>query len=509
MRITLISLHPEVLSIGIRMLSGCLKQNGYDVRLIFLPVDDYSRHAEQRYLGDFSTVILDNLVYLCRDADLIGISLLTNYFFRAVTVTKALQAKLDIPIVWGGPHPTAQPEQCLQYADMVCLGEGEEAVVDLVKRVSTGQRYDEIPNIWLRQGNKIQRNDPRPLIQNLDSLPMPDCDLLGQYILENEKIRTLNADLLLQHAIFRSADEQGLTYPVLSSRGCPHNCSYCANDMWRRMYAGQRYVRRRSVEAICDEIDHASERIPGITSINFADDNFAARSIKSMKSFLETYMLRVKLPFSCTLSPMFAESERLDMLTRAGVFRISVGIQSASKRILEIYDRRVSVEAAKSAVEKLERIRPNMRKPRIANYHFIVDNPYETAEDQIATLRFILRLPRRKSALCFSLVPFPGTAIYEMMRRDGLIYDESTQIFTKDFWDHQRNFTKYWLYLFFGGVPAPVLRALLRPALVRIVNLGRPKWLFRIIYLTLEQGYRFIGQVKQVLKRPIKAASQH
>lgn len=507
MRVTLISLHPEVLSVGPRSLSACLKQAGHEVDLIFLPEDDFHRSRGRRYESDYSPAVLDSLVDLCQGSDLVGISLLTNYFLRAVTITEILDARLDVPIVWGGPHPTAQPEECLKYADMVCLGEGEEALVDLAERVSTGQSVDRIPNIWLRQGKEIVRNHPRPLIQELDSLPLSDCDLLGQYILDEEKFHTLDADLLQRYAIFRAPDRSGVTYLVISSRGCPHSCSYCANDMWRRMYTGQRYVRRRSVENICDELEYAIERIPGITAVNFADDNFAAIGVKQMRNLLETYASRVGLPFSCTLSPVFANDERLDILIRAGAFRISMGIQSASERVLEMYERRVSNEVVRDAVKRLEKAWPLMREPRIINYHLIVDNPYESPEDTIATLRFVLDLPRRESALCFSLVPFPGTAMYDMMRKDGLIVDEYSQVYTKDFTDHQSRFTKYWLYLFYGGMPVPVLQVLLKPALMRLVDCGKPKWLFRIIHWSLRKGYRFFDQVGQLMRRFVPCRS--
>jgi len=504
MRVTLISLHPEVFSIGFRSLSSCLKRAGHEVSLILLPGDDLYKPKGQRYLGDYAPPILDSIIDLCRDSGLIGISLLTNYFLPAKTLTKALQAKLDVPVLWGGPHPTAQPEECLEYADMVCLGEGEEALLDLATGISSGQAYDRTPNIWLRRGNEIVRNNPRPLIQDIDTLSFPDCDLLGQYILDNGKIRTLDSKLLKRHSIYHAAAKTGVTYFILSSRGCNHKCSYCANDMWRCMYAGQSWLRWRSIESICDEVDYAIERIPDIEAVYFVDDNFAAMNVKRMQKFLRTYVSRVGLPFSLNLSPEFADSQRLDMLVRAGTYKISMGIQSASERILRMYKRPVSIKVSQEAVKRLEHARPLMIKPRSVKYHFIVDNPYESVEDKIATLKFILdmpRMPRRESVLCFSLVPYPGTGVYKMMREDGLIFDQVSQIHTKDFYlDLQLGFTKCWLYLFYAGIPASVLRVLLNPRLVKAVDLEKPKWLFRTIYWGLEQGRFFLGQIRQMLK---------
>jgi len=275
--------------------------------------------------------------------------------------------------------------------------------------------------------------------------------------------------------------------------------------MWRRLYAGQCWLRWRSVENICDELEHAIKRIPVIKAFNFADDNFSAMNLKQMQHFVHTYMDRIGFPFSCSVSPLFIDRERLDLLIRTGVYRISMGIQSASMRILKMYKRPIPIKAAQNAVKRLERARPLMREPRAVSYHFIVDNPYERPGDKVATLKFILNIPRRESVFTFSLVPFPGTAIYEMMCRDGLIVDEHSQIFTKDFFDLEPSFTRYWLYLYYGGVPAQILYALLKPGLVRIMDRGNPKWLFRIIYWTLEQAYRSLGVVKRLLARSMPA----
>ena len=108
-----------------------------------------------------------------------------------------------------------------------------------------------------------------------------------------------------------------------------------------------------------------------------------------------------------------------------------------------MYKRRVPGKAAQDAVKRLESVWPLMREPRIVNYHFTMDNPHENVADKIASLKFVLKLPRRESALCFSLVPFPGTAMYTMMRRDELIVDERSQVYTKDFSDLQPGFTRY------------------------------------------------------------------
>ena len=500
MKVTLISMHPEIFSVGFRILSSCLKKANHEVQLIFIPGGDLYQPKGKRFVSDYKEKILSDIVDLCRDSDMIGISLLTNYFIPAIKLTEGLKAKLDTPIVWGGPHPTASPEECLKYTDIVCIGESEEALVDLANSISEGKSYENIPNIWSKNGDKIIRNNPRPLIQDLDSLPFPDCDIIGQYVLSNNELCKLDLDLIQQNSIFHTATDKGATYLVLSSRGCPHACTYCINALWRKLYEGQRCVRRSSVEKICDEINYAVGKIPIIKSINFADDNFSAMNHRQMESFLKIYTERVGLPFSCTLSPIFTDESRMDMLINAGVYRISMGIQSGSERILKMYARdRIPLEKTREAIKRLELVRPRMKLKDTVVYHFIIDNPYENVEDKTATLKFILDMPRRDSVRTFSLVPFPGTIIFDMMRKDGLIVDEQGQIFAKDLLVCNRSFTKYWLYMYYANVPKPFLKFLLKPGLIRMFDNGKPKWLFEIIYWGLEKGYQVLGKIRRIL----------
>lgn len=121
--------YPKIFAYGPRILSSCLKQIGCDVRMIFLP----------RGVGEmYSDEVLSDLVALTAEADLIGISLMTDDLQNAILITTALRVHTRTPILWGGIHPTIEPESCLQHADMVCIGEGEETMVELVRKMRCG-----------------------------------------------------------------------------------------------------------------------------------------------------------------------------------------------------------------------------------------------------------------------------------------------------------------------------------------------------------------------------------
>ncbi|MBI4846467.1 MAG: B12-binding domain-containing radical SAM protein [Candidatus Omnitrophica bacterium] len=504
MKITLISLHPEILSIGPRALSAALKKAGFKVDLIFIPTEFIwsSKGSNRSFFRDKdSREFMENLISVCKNSGLIGISLVAHSFVQAIAITQGLKTRLSVPVIWGGPQPTAQPEICLKYADMVCLGDGDEAIVDVANMIQSNNLNIKIPNIVTQGGNEIICYDVRPLVQDLDNLPVPDCDIMGQFIVSENKLMKLDESLLNKYAVARTVgDKYGVTYLVATSRGCPHNCTYCSNDMWRRLYPGQQYVRRRSPSSVCDEMEIAIKKIPSIISVFFVDDNFAAINIKKMEEFFSIYSKRIGLPFSCTVSPVFATQDRVDILIENGVFRLSTGIQSASQRTLDFYERKISIPSSRQAIKIMEKNANRLMSPKIVTYHYIVDNPYESAQDIIDTFYFILENhPRRNSVIMLSLLPFPGTEIYRKMKEDGLIIDENKQIFQFDYGCLQPGFAKYWYGLYLGGFPAAFLKVLLKPWIVNAVNNKRLQLLWGVFFKLLELICKIFFKIKNTI----------
>jgi len=162
---------------------------------------------------------LNELIELSKDSELIGISLMSIFFNYGIQITQALKSTLDIPVLWGGIHPTVRPEECLEYADMVCLGEGEEALVELVTKMENGQDFYDVPGMWFKEKGKIIKNKMRPLIQNLDTIPFPDNDYENKYILSGRHILAMNEDLLMKYS-----GQKKKTYKTLPTRGCLFEC---------------------------------------------------------------------------------------------------------------------------------------------------------------------------------------------------------------------------------------------------------------------------------------------
>ena len=127
MKVVLLSIYPDIKSFGLRTLSACLKKEGHDVRLVFLPMPFTERYEKS---------ILQEIVDISEGAGLIGISLMTNFYDNAIQVTNFIKERLDVHVIWGGIHPTIRPEECLNFVDTVCLGEGEGALLELGKKLN-------------------------------------------------------------------------------------------------------------------------------------------------------------------------------------------------------------------------------------------------------------------------------------------------------------------------------------------------------------------------------------
>ena len=145
MKISLISMFPGIHDFGLRTISACLKQAGHDVNLFFLMQEFHDKYSE---------TAMNNLVKLTKGSDLVGISVMTNYFDNAIQVTRKLRNNYDFPILWGGIHPTIRPEESLDYADMVCIGESEETLVELTDKIQNKQYYYDVKGMGLMTKEK-------------------------------------------------------------------------------------------------------------------------------------------------------------------------------------------------------------------------------------------------------------------------------------------------------------------------------------------------------------------
>ena len=388
---------------GIRYVSAALQRAGIDTTIIFLR--DWRHNMLEMPTEKEIQMALG--VIREKKADIVGVGFMSSLFPMAKEVSDRIkQAFPETPIMWGGIHPTSCPEECIPYVDYVCVGEGEQAAIDLCERLRDGGDTTNIENIYARIDGKIYVNKPRPLIKDMDWLPYPDVRDENKYYIEAEKMT------------IEEPWKRGAEYRIYFSRGCPYNCSYCYVSILRDVYdeKGKEFYRARSVEHILGELELMKKTFPKVARIKIDDDTSFAFGQQWMDEFLEKYPSRIGIPFECLLIPPMLREDMLWKLKDAGLIRVQTGIESgSSKESKEIHNR----SPGNQSILKFGEYNKKLKMDIV--YDVIIDNPYATEEMKIETAEFLLELPRPYSIYFYSLNYFPHTTLTRKMLADGLL----------------------------------------------------------------------------------------
>jgi radical SAM superfamily enzyme YgiQ (UPF0313 family) len=369
--------------------------------------------------------VIREIAALVGDSEIIGISSMSRGSVRAKTLIEGLRP-LGRLIVWGGIHPTLFPEDCTAHADIVCRGEGEEFMLDLAERVASKREFTDIPNgAYLSNGRTIL-NDLRPLIADLDSLPLLDFAFENEYILDPTGTMVPNTEMRKKSVVLFSG-----------SRGCNNICTYCSNSQLKSIYKAKgRFVRKMSIQRFVEVAGEYQRLFPQVKTFDFLDEDFFARPVEEIRELAETYPGQVGLPFVCMAFPRQVTKEKVVLLAKAGMYRVIVGLESGSERVRrEVFNRYVDDETQIQAA-----IAINTHGRVNATYLLILGNPYEERQDLLNGMRLLEKLPPPFSLVIYNLVFIPGTKLFERAVRDGIIKGVGDCGFELDFlagFDHR------------------------------------------------------------------------
>jgi len=338
---------------------------------------------------------------------LVGFSCTTPMFSKVRRMAAWVREELGLPTVIGGAHATLDPEGCLSDGcfDFVCVGEGEDALLELVRALEEGKNPTGIASIWGRWEGEEFRNPVRPLLEDLDLLPFPDRSIF---------------DLSLM------APDQRERITVMASRGCPFRCHYCSNHVQRSRYPNRgRYVRFRSVDNVLEEVERLACKLEGIDHVRFDDDILTLRRAW-FEEFVEKYPRRIGLPFICNSRVDLLDEEKIRKLARAGCKTICMGIESGNPYIREnILGRRMSDERILEAFHLC-------RKYGIGTVSLnMMGFPREDFSMVLDTVKLNARARPGLSQITV-FFPFPGTVLHEICKEDGLLPEEELDtLFTR------------------------------------------------------------------------------
>lgn len=425
MKIAIISANDSVWMHGMRDLSAFLCNNGHETKLVFLKFI-----VTHNQIDDKSSKILDELVNLVSDCDLIGITCVSNGLYMAKQIISKVKKNTDIPVIWGGVYATLNPEDCLKYSDFVCVGDGEDCLLELANKLSVGDDLYNIKNLWFKKDNIIYKNEVRPLIKNLDVIPFPDYNIDNHWILRDffgdssiAKFEEIDFFEGLINWIKLGPMTKGTKmFLAHTVRGCNFSCSFCCNKKIKDLYGNNDFIRKKSVHRIIQELLYIKNRFSH-DILWFTDDSFFMRSVVELSEFSILYKKNINLPFICYANPVDITEEKLDILLYAGLNKVEMGIQTASSDTKELYNRKISNSRIFKAATILNNRHNEMDLPE---YQVIFSNPYEKREDLLDTLSFLDKLPKPFFLQPFPLVFFPGSTLYDRAIVDGIINDEET-----------------------------------------------------------------------------------
>lgn len=385
MKVALINLHGDT-NMTAAYLHSLIKGAGYSIKTIHF----------KRLVYEFAPPLKEELCALKRvigkvNPSVVLMSVNSMSFWNAVAITKALS---DRTVIWGGVQPLIDPERCLEHAGIIVRGEGEGAILDILNALEKGKPLGNIKNVWLKNGKKTIRNDFRPLISNLDNLPIPDFT-------DEDKLYILGKRVYAQNPLPHSKYE----YNIAFSRGCPFSCKYCINHVYNREFK-HKYLRRKGLDSVMKELVSARRKFPHLAHINFWDDVFITDA-EWLRRFAPAYKKHVNLPFFAYGNARFVNEENIRLLKQAGLDFFDIGIQSGSEDI------RKRVFGRLDSNEDILRADRILHKLRIKKGYDIIFSEFETEKDMMEGIMFLLKLKKPFKVQRNKLAYYPHFEITE------------------------------------------------------------------------------------------------
>jgi radical SAM superfamily enzyme YgiQ (UPF0313 family) len=321
--------------------------------------------------------------------NIIFMSSVTQNFDIAKNYANFIKQKENIPVIIGGIHISMMPCSLNSDFDAGVIGEGEESVVELMEMFLRRKRFSsedlsKIKGVIFRDKDTIEFTKPRPVIKDIDSVPMPARDLL-------------------------KIDKH--TY-MFTSRGCPYKCIFCAST---RFWPNVRFF---SADYVMNEIRELVDKY-NVKLISFYDDLFIAnrKRLNEICSLVKKDKKLKQIYFTCNARANLVNDEVVELLKEMNVLSVNLGLESGCECTLEYLKPEVKLEQNISAVRTIK------RHGLACNGSFIIGCPRETKDDILETYTFIRKSPINLIDI-YALTPYPGTPIWEYAKSRGLVSED-------------------------------------------------------------------------------------
>ena len=372
---------------GMAYIAGTLLKHNYEVEIYEQDIHHYPEsHLTEK---------LNNEYY-----DVVGLSFIGGYYEykKALKISDAINQSTQRPLyIIGGFGPSPAPHYFLEKtgADVIIRGEGENTIIDLLEHYKQKKSFSSVLGIAYEEDGKTYVNADRPLIEDVDSIPMP-----AYHLFNIEHYR------LLRMPNCTSTD---FIMPVLSGRGCTFTCNFC--------YRMDKGFRARSNEAIIEEIQYLQKNY-GITYIAFSDELLMSSIGRTMSLCEDIIQSGIKIKWDCNGRLNYAKPKVLKLMKKAGCVFINYGIEAFDDTILKNMDKVLTTKQIESGIQATldEGISPG--------FNIIFGNIDETKETLMQGVDFLLKYDDGAQLRTIRPVtPYPGSPLYYHAIKEGLLKD--------------------------------------------------------------------------------------
>lgn len=369
---------PRLPALGLAYIASMLEKHNHKVRIIE---------------GMAEIISLDKIAQISESFDIVGITSITFLALLSHSVAKVAKGQnKSIPVVMGGPHASVVPEDILkdENVDYVVIGEGESTFLELVEALESKRGIEDIKGIAYRKDNKVNLTEPRPIEDSLDRIPLPARHLLPMHLYRSSEVRARRHPAL----------------HMLSSRGCPYNCSFCSNKVIHRCK-----LRMHSPERVVEEMSILVKDFKA-KEIHFWDDCLVFDEKRVYEFCQLLHKRKLNIPWDCEATIGRTNPALLKEMHRAGCFTISYGIESGNdQRLRKINKGWLNRNKIKQAVEWTKKAGLRVRG------YFMLGFVGETLQEMKQTIQFAKELDLDFATFSL-LVPLPGTEDYARAKKE-------------------------------------------------------------------------------------------
>ncbi len=395
--------------VGINLLSTIINENSnYTSEVISFPNLLAEKKVPNNILLEKDYVTIVKYI-LNMEPKIISFYTLGTSFFISLTIAKNIKKlNKNIKIILAGPHVSLCSKETLKtfdFIDMIAVGEGEQHVISILDYFNGKEEISNIKGICYRKSNEVLCNEPGPLLQDLDQLPMLE--------LKDEGLLRINIE---------------------SGRGCPYNCTFCCTKtFWKRK------VRLKSTNRILDEINHYMNRY-NIKKFDFTHDLFTANKKYILEVCNKIIEMKMDIEWTCSARPDTLDEEIISFMGRAGCKKILLGIETGSQRMQRVINKNLDMSQVKKTIGLIQKHNIEIQ------INFIYGLPTEEEVDLLKSLnliRYCVEELSIKEVTIFKCMCFPSTQIYRTERRHLVFNEENFHLFKYPAKNHMEWIKKY------------------------------------------------------------------